>query len=345
MLRQVRRKARRPSVAPEPPGWYDAPMDTPSRFETPAHYPTASEVDRWAEELLRQAAADPCGVEVLEGELEWPRLQGYPYQYGVRHNQGNRYVRFVPRDGDPFYGYWQPAFRRPAPLLIHVPGYGAELSAHPELVAQGYNVLHVNPLGYCTPEGINPARSRNPADPLGWPQLPETIESGGVRGYRQWFLDVLRAVAWALDRPEVIPERLSFFGSSQGGGSSLLLASIYRDRGVRCAAADEPFMTNFAASGGRGGYEFVAAALDRAEDKPAAWRALGFIDTLSHVHRLDLPVLVTAGGADELCPADLIESLFLALPGIKAFAYLKHSEHAYTPEFLALLQAWLTLYA
>jgi cephalosporin-C deacetylase-like acetyl esterase len=123
------------------------------------------------------------------------------------------------------------------------------------------------------------------------------------------------------------------------------LASIFRDRGVRCAAADEPFMTNFPAGAGRGGYEFVEAALEQAENKDRAWRALGFIDTHSHVHRLKLPILITAGGADELCPADLIESLFRELDCIKAFVYLKRSEHAYTPEFLSLLQGWLTLYA
>jgi cephalosporin-C deacetylase-like acetyl esterase len=315
------------------------------RFTPPQHYPSAAEVDRWVEELWGAAEQSPCSAEVLESDLEWPKLGGYPFQYGVRQNRGNRYVRFSPREGDVFYGYWQPSVRQPAPLLVHVPGYGAELSAHPELVAVGYNVLHVNPLGYCTPEGMNPARSRNSGDPLGWPQLPETIESAGEHGYREWLINVLQAVAWARRRGEVIPGRLSFFGSSQGGGTSLILASIFRNRGVRCAAAEEPFMTNFPAGVGRGGYALVQTALDQAPDKPGAWRALGFIDTLSHVHRLDLPVLITAGGADELCPADLIESLFARLDCVKAFVYLKHAEHAYTPEFLALLQSWLTLYA
>ena len=40
----------------------------------------------------------------------------------------------------------------PAPLLVHTPGYGGEMSMHPEL-AQYFNVLHINPLGYTTPEG------------------------------------------------------------------------------------------------------------------------------------------------------------------------------------------------
>ncbi|MBN1837350.1 MAG: acetylxylan esterase [Spirochaetales bacterium] len=316
-----------------------------NRWQKPGQYPSPAQVDRWVEELWQRAAANPYGAEVVENGPEWPTQQGYPFQYGVRHNQGTCYVRFTPARGEAFYGFWQPSFRQPAPLLVHTPGYGAELSAHPEIVAQGYNVLHVNPLGYCTPEGINPARSRDPGDPLGWPQLPDTIASGGARGYREWFVNALQAVEWAVGRREVAPGRLSFFGTSQGGGAALILASLYRDRGVRCAGADEPFLTNFAAAAGRGAYGFAAAALDGAADPDAAWRALGFVDTLSHAHRLDLPVLLTAGGADEMCPAELVEALFDELPGVKSLVYLKNSEHGYTPEFLVLLQAWLTLYA
>ena len=42
-----------------------------------------------------------------------------------------------------FYAYFQPVYSGgPAPLLLHVPGYGGELSMHPELVFDGFNVLH-----------------------------------------------------------------------------------------------------------------------------------------------------------------------------------------------------------
>ena len=30
-----------------------------------------------------------------------------------------------------FYGYWQPALKSPAPLLINLPGYGGYMSLHP----------------------------------------------------------------------------------------------------------------------------------------------------------------------------------------------------------------------
>ena len=102
---------------------------------------------------------------------------------------------------------------------MHLPGYGHEMSAHPELVAMGYNVLHVSPLGYASPSGPQLGRMRDGI----WPVLPETVDSGGEGGYAEWFVDCLVAVGWALGRAEVAAGRLSLFGTSQGGGAALLL--------------------------------------------------------------------------------------------------------------------------
>lgn len=310
------------------------------------YYPSEEEADIWAEKLLREAAGNPAKSELFDSETyEWPEAHNLPFHYAVRHQKGTAYVRFTPSEGDPFFCIWQPAFDYPAPLLVHLPGYGAEMSIHPEIMAEGFNILHINPLGYCTPAGMQPAKSRQPGDPLGWPQLQETITSYGETGYRQWFINCIQAVTWAVDRPEVLQGRFSFFGTSQGGGAALVLASMYRDKGVRCAAADVPFLTHFPTAIGRGAYEIVSRALDEAEDKERAWKALGYIDTKSHVHRLTMPVLLTAGSDDEMCPPETIEGLFSELPRTRSLTYIRGREHAYTPEFLFLAKAWFRMYA
>ena len=76
-----------------------------------------------------------------------------------------------------------------------------------------------------------------------------------------------------------------------------------------------------------------------------AWRALGFIDTLSHARRLTLPVMLTAGGEDTACPPATIESLFEKLPATRMYCHLHGQEHDYTQEFIALAAAWFRLYA
>ena len=295
------------------------------------HYPDEATIDSWAQGIWHDG-------QRIEIEAELLPEQESPPTPCVRHVKGNRFVRYSPLGLEAFYAYWQPAPSYPAPLLIHTPGYGAEISTHPDLVMQGYNVLHVNPLGYVTPTGASEAKKRE-GD---WPVFPDTIASGAQQGYRDWLISCVLAVRWAQSLKEVIPERVSFLGTSQGGGASLLLGSIYRGHGVRCVAADEPFMVNFPLAKVVQP-EWAPQLFERVSADQ--WHALGFIDTMSHAHRLTVPVMLTAGGDDTSCPAALIESLFERLPATRMYCYLQGQEHGYTQEFVALAAAWFRLYA
>lgn len=324
------------------------------------HYPMAGEVDRWCDDLLDEADRTPVTAD-FAGEAPWL------FTPQPRHHAGNRFVAFAPGGGEPFYGYWQPASGGgPAPLLLHLPGYGAEMSAHPELVAAGFHVLHVNPLGYCTPDGLNLAKQ-----PQGfWPVLPDSAETFGRHGYRDFLLHALLAARWAAALPGVQADRLGVFGSSQGGGTALLTASLLKDRGVKAVAADVAALTNYPlihalgeaksaraltvramaiprvyAEGNARSYAHFALAKVREETPdrlPEAWRALGFLDTLSHAHRLALPVLLTGAALDDNTPAASIRSLFDRLPGTRSYTDIAGQEHAYTPLFLPLARAWFT---
>jgi len=298
------------------------------------HYPGQAEVNAWLEGIWQAAQETPCQAELLPE-------QGFSPQFGVRHVRGCGYVRFSPAGRGLFYGYWQPAPSGPAPLLVHTPGYGAEMSVHPDLVMRGFNVLHVNPLGYVTPTGRDETKLRDG----NWPVLPDTVLSGGENGYRDWLTDCALAIKWAQAREEVLPDRVSFFGTSQGGAGSLLLGSLYSGRGARCVAADEPLvnlpMTITLAEWGAPFSEMIAGL----ERPSLGWRGLGFIDALSHVHRLTLPVMLTGGGADVSVPAATVASLFEKLPSTRLYCYLDGQAHGYTQEFIALAAAWFRLYA
>ena len=304
-------------------------------FKEFEHYPTSDELDAWIHSIWELAAKTECKAEIMD-------INGFSHSLGINHVGGEfSFVKFSPRGMDEFYGYWQPAFSQPAPLLFHVPGYGAEMSTHPELVAMGFNVLHVSPLGYATPNGPDESKKRNDA----WPVLPDTVISGAENGYKIWLANCILAIQWAMKRTEVIADRISFFGTSGGGGASLLLASLFRDKGVRCVAADLPFLTNYPMARGRGAYAHAKKGLDAVQDKVAGWKALGFVDTIAHAPRLTAPVLLTAGGKDESCPADTIKSLHNILPGTKSLTYFADLTHRYTREFIPLAAAWFRIYA
>jgi cephalosporin-C deacetylase-like acetyl esterase len=308
--------------------------------DRPADYRTAGEVDAWCEGILDRAERAELTVDRLEDET-------YPFRIGVRHTPA-QYVRFSSPELGEWFGIWQPCPSGRGPVLVHVPGYGAEMSTHPELVADGFNVLHVNPQGYATPVGADESKRDGDA----WPVLPETIRSCGERGYVDWLAQAAAATLWALGLPAVGEGRLAFFGTSQGGGGALLLSSIFSGRGARACAADVAFLTGFAIAAAKdnpGAYGLALAPLrELAEKNPGsaanARRAIGFIDTLSHAHRLTMPVLLTAGLEDEACPVDQIRALFEELPGTRSFTELAGQAHAYTQPFLHLARAWFRLY-
>jgi cephalosporin-C deacetylase-like acetyl esterase len=299
-------------------------------------YPSEAEVDAWLEGIWQEAQAMACEVALLDEP-------DFPIQLGIPHLKGCRYVRFDPESMDTFYGYWQPAPSQPAPLLVHTPGYGAEMSAHPNLVAQGYNVLHVNPLGYVTPSGADETKRRDDT----WPVFYETFASRGERGYRQWLTNCVLAIRWAQSQDAVLPDRVSFFGTSQGGGASLMLGSLYRDHGVRCAAGDVALMTNFPLCRDLDVQWPLDpfAAISAMENPADGWYGLGLIDALSHARRLTVPVMLTAGSMDSGCPSEAIETVFAKLPSTRMYCCIDGQGHAYTQEFVTLATAWFRLYA
>lgn len=301
-------------------------------------YPTYNEIDAWVESIFEAADKIECSAEIMHNN-------GFCHSLGVNHAGSEfTYVKFSPLGMDEFYGYWQPVLSGPAPLLVHVPGYGAEMSTHPELIAMGYNVLHISPLGYTTPEGPTENKKRNST----WPVLADTVISHAQQGYKTWLVNCVLAIKWAMGMMEVIPNRISFFGTSQGGGTALLLGSLYKDKGVRCVAADVPFLTNFPMGmemSGRGAYILAEEGLSEVSDKSLGWKSLGYVDTTCHAYRLTCPVLLTAGGKDETCPPETIESLYQLLSGTKSLTFIKELTHRYSREFIPLASAWFRIYA
>ena len=147
-----------------------------------------------------------------------------------------------------------------------------------------------------------------------------------------------------MQTPTVLPGRVSFFGTSQGGGASLLLGSVFRDHGTHCVCADEPFLTNYPASGWRGAYYAARAGFTR---MPAgqAWKNLGYADTLSHADRMNYPILITVGTGDTVCPPDTILPLFDRLDTDKMLFSMKDRGHGYQYEFIRHALTWFSLYA
>lgn len=295
-------------------------------------YPTHEELEAWIEGIHKEAEAATLETEI-SGDFPLGMVRAF--------HSSARIVKFTVNQTHAFWGIWIPKETgSPAPLLVHVPGYGAELSCHPDVAGAGYNVLLLSPLGYWTPNGFDDTLRMENGN---WPVLPNTAE-GKKGGYRDWLLDAVIAVNWAKTQATVQDSGVSFYGTSQGGGTALLLGSLFAGRGTRCVAADEPFLTNYPKAGLRGAYGVLADAI-KSTDEKEYYHNLGFADTLTHAYRMNYPVLLTGGGNDNVCPPDTVESLFERLPKTKSYTFLHDHPHGYNQRFVTLALSWFGLFA
>lgn len=295
-------------------------------------YPSAQEVDAWAGQLVHSALSRDFSGEITD-------YCPISTSFGNGPNTlMNRYIRFVRDKKHTFYGYWQPAFRQSAPLLINLPGYGGRINVHPQISDDGYNILHISPLGYVLPDGERSELKQNGS----WPVLQHTA-LGQPNGYESWLTDCMLAVRWAMEHLSVLDRRVSLYGTSQGGGTALLLASLMQD--VRCVCADLPFLTAFPHTGLRGDAYGLLQDAFRQESPAVFWRRLGYVDTLSHAHRLHMPVMLSCAGQDSVCPPDTIMLLFDRLHGTRQLTFLKDGIHTHSRESMYLFRCWFSLYA
>ncbi len=290
------------------------------------------DVEAWIE-AIRKEGERPCTCQ--EKFIDPFSIPMYIFQ----SIGADRFIRIESDGYDPFYCYYQPCFHKKAPLIVHTPGYGGEMSMHPEL-AQYFHVLHINPLGYTTPKGKD--LSKMTMGGVG-SVLPDTFLSGGRKGYFTWLVNCVMAVRWALSQENVLPDRVSFFGTSQGGGGAMLLGSVFQEI-TKAVAADQPFLTNFTMANKEGAYGMGRELYQEAPLEEVA-RAEYLIDTINHVYRFTFPVLLTSGGQDVTCPPRTVEALFQRIKGTKSYTHFEHLPHGYNREFVQLAKAWFLIYA
>lgn len=290
------------------------------------------DIDLWVQEI-RKEGARPCTYS--EEYIDPFAIPMYIFQ----SIGADRFLRIESEGYDPFYCYYQPCFNKKAPLIVHTPGYGGEMSMHPEL-AQHFSVLHINPLGYTTPKGKDDTKMTMGGSGS---VFPDTFNTGAREGYYNWLVNCVMAVNQVLRFDHVLPDRVSFFGTSQGGGAAMLLGSIFNDI-TKAVASDQPFLTNITMADGKGAYGMGQDLYQAANPKDVA-RATYLIDTVNHVHRFTFPVLLTSGGKDVVCPPETIEDLFHKIKGTKSYTHFEHLSHGYNREFVQMAKAWFLIYA
>lgn len=238
-------------------------------------------------------------------------------------------VRFVALLALPIQGE---APARPWPVVVAAPGYGgAQQSVMLSECQRGYAILQVFPRG----QGESSALWKLEGD-----KLTSQLDRPEGAYYEGAYADVIRAIDFAVSREDLDHDRIALVGTSQGGGISLAVAAL--DWRVKAVVAHVPFLCNFPLAA-RTENSLVKKLLDASgRNDDAALSTLNYFDPLELAPRLRVPVLMSAGGKDKVCPAPTIESVYQRIASakktLKRYSNLSHTSCV---DFYNLTWSWL----
>ena len=220
---------------------------------------------------------------------------------------------------------------KPWPVIISNPGYGGwQQSVMLSECQRGYAVLQIFPRG----QGESSVYWKMDKDKL-------TLQLNQPEGayYQGAYADVMRAVDFVTTRTDLDSNRIALVGTSQGGGISLAVAAL--DPRIKAVVAHVPFLCNCRMAAGIQN-SLVKKLLDKAQrNDETALHTLDFFDPWQLAPHLKSPVLISAGGKDEVCPAGTIESIVNRLPGEKTFNIYPALTHTSCVDFYNLSWVWL----
>lgn len=272
-------------------------------------------IKQWCESLRIISGDTEVNVNMFdseESELKWVE---FSYEHGT------------------FYGrYRDKGFDR---LLVSLPGYNSDWNDLSAYMDGEYDLLQLSPLGYNTPHGFDEKKRVKGA----WPVLYDTVSEIEEVGYNRWFFEVCLAIK-ALRKRE---QSLLFIGTSQGGGASLILSSIFNDCTLACAS-EMPFLIGFSDFNYSRVRDFVASQINNPDKMIydfCAKERLFVIDPIMHSSRIVCPTLLIAGEQDTQCLPKDIYKLYQTLKCEKKYIELENQEHGYSKEFMKYARQWI----
>ncbi len=220
---------------------------------------------------------------------------------------------------------------KPWPVIVSTPGYGGtQQSVMLSECQRGYAILQVYPRG----QGDSVELWKIKGDKL-------TLQLDQPEGayYQGAYADVMRAIDFAVSRDDLDHDKIALVGTSQAGGISLAVAAL--DSRVKAVVAHVPFLCNFPLAAHTTN-SLVKKLLDLAKrNDDTALHTLNYFDPLQLAPQLHVPVLMSAGGKDEVCPMATIQSVLERLPGPKTLKFYPNLTHTTCLEFYNLSWIWL----
>ncbi len=134
--------------------------------------------------------------------------------------------------------------------------------------------------------------------------------------FRRAFLGIDRAITWLAARPDVDGAHIVIDGSSQGGGSALILAGLNSQ--ITALAANVPALCDHAGylAGRSPGWPRLVKGATEDEKRPYLEMA-SYFDAAHFATRIQVPAIVSAGFIDTTCSASSVYAAYNELRGPK----------------------------
>lgn len=218
------------------------------------------------------------------------------------------------------------------PVIVTVPGYGgSQQGVMLSECQRGYAVLQVFPRG----QGESSLFLNITQDE----KLTMHTEQPQGMYYQGCYADVMRAIDFAVSRPDIDTNRIALVGTSQGGRISLAVGAL--DSRVKVVVAHVPFLCNFRLAATIPG-SLVKLLLDKAgKNNEQTLSTLDYFDPSQLADRFHKPVLLSAGGKDNTCPEATIQSFFERVKSKKQLKTYPNLPHTTCLDFYNLSWKWL----
>jgi cephalosporin-C deacetylase len=276
-----------------------------------------------------QATRERLAREPVEADVE-PVVEALPFRkfkVTLRSLDGARIRAWlaIPVQGE--------APAKPWPVIVTPPGYsGRQAGVLLGECQRGYAVLQVFPRGQGDSAELSPIKGE---------KLTSQLDQPEGAYYQGAYADVIRGIDFVTSREDLDHDRIAMVGGSQGGGMALAVAAL--DPRVKAVVAHVPFLCDMPLAA-QTPKSLVKQLLDRAgRNDEAALRTLGYFDPATLAPRVRVPVLMSAGGNDEVCPANTIQSVYERLPGRKTLKVYPDLPHTSCLDFYNLTWSWLDL--
>jgi cephalosporin-C deacetylase len=256
-------------------------------------------------------------------------------------------VSYDAYDGGRIVGWLiSPADDAPHPTLTFFHGYGGEKGKIPSFLMwalMGFTCVAWDvrgQLGESTDAAVYPGGRSS-----GW--LTGGLMDPDQYFYTRAYMDTVRALDFAVTRPEVDPERMGVLGCSQGGGLSMAAAAL--DTRVKLCIAEVPGFCHFgrtlAVTKAAPWTDLIAYFAHWPQRMQPAMRTLSYVELNNHAERITCPTLISVGLQDEICVPSSIYAAYNRLGArekcIEPFPYNGHQALLNIDTMIAWSQRYL----